>query len=899
MSFNIFDMEEYLEDASDEARDPVELLLSEFIDQARSNHAVSAEEFISRHPFLEAELRELLPMIEAVEDLKKPNHDSLPATFQINVPNQLGDYRIIREIGRGGMGIVYEAEQLSLGRHVALKLLPPTFQENERRLKRFQREAETAAKLHHNHIVQVFGVGHHDEYNYFVMQLIEGDSLERLIIHLAQQAFSEISDQAGHLESPPCDSESQLVTEEHNENSHSDNSNNADVSINDFDWNRIQKANANEWQPTFDVTYWRRLAILGHQVADALCYAHAHNVLHRDIKPANLLIDGQGDVWVTDFGLAKLEDAETISQSNDVVGTLRYMAPEQFQGTADARSDVYSLGMTLYEFITLKPGFDESEKHRLIHQILNVDPPRTRSVNSKVPRDLDTIVMKAIARNPADRYQSANAFASDLRRFLENRPIAARPISAVERVWRWSRKNPAIASLTSMVLIMLIAISITSSLAFFRTRDALNAERFKTQRLEASSKVGENLQLLFGNRSVTESNDPQSPGNSTDDPQKLITSVLDGLESQFEHQSELTKNYQELLALLNDFQAAEKEADLRKSQLRIQKSLEKIQSLIAERTELTSPQDVLRKLKKLRSFQMDDSKLFELSEVYFRLARDEFSEVSLNFSEQVTDPVQQALRETKIETGRNYLQNAMANLTQLEKKNPSKPEYQFLLARCHLELDQLSRFEDGEIRDDRSYDRAIEILEKLVASKYATQQYRRTLRDAYLMRQATDFLGNAESIQSLSNQKQIELTRMESRLKRALEISEQLSTSNPKDQSLQEGRIDALIQLGQIQLWRDESAIAKTSFNTALKIQNGLSKQNPTESEPTIKYAELCVRVAELLEREPPTVRNGYLFKAVRAVEILRQKDTDQKVLNRLSVAIQSEWSRPQVASPN
>ena len=209
------------------------------------------------------------------------------------------------------------------------------------------------------------------------------------------------------------------------------------------------------------------------QVAEALQYSHAQGVLHRDIKPSNLLLDLHGTVWVADFGLAKLADQVDLTHPGDVVGTWRYMAPERFGGVSDARSDVYSLGLTLYELLALRPSVRRLDPGGVDRQVSFGVPPRPRKVNPEVPRDLETIVLKAIEREPAERYQSAAELSDDLKRFLEDRPIRARRCSPGERVWRWARRNPAIASLGASVALLLAALAVGSTLAAIW----LNAER--------------------------------------------------------------------------------------------------------------------------------------------------------------------------------------------------------------------------------------------------------------------------------------------------------------------------------------------------------------------------------------------------------------------------------------
>src|SRR5207245_11449652 len=161
--------------------------------------------------------------------------------------------------------------------------------------------------------------------------------------------------------------------------------------------------------------------------------AHHHGVLRGDVKPAKLLLDSQGAVWVTDFGLAKAEGMDDLTHTGDIVGTLRYLAPERLQGQSDPRGDVYSLGLTLYELLTLRPAFQDSDRARLIAQTENQTPPRPRQIDARIPRDLETVVLRAMAREPGDRYATAEALAEDLRRFLADRPIRARRSTVLEQ----------------------------------------------------------------------------------------------------------------------------------------------------------------------------------------------------------------------------------------------------------------------------------------------------------------------------------------------------------------------------------------------------------------------------------------------------------------------------------
>jgi WD40 repeat protein len=192
------------------------------------------------------------------------------------------------------------------------------------------------------------------------------------------------------------------------------------------------------------------------QVADALAYAHRQGILHRDIKPSNLLLDQQGTVWVTDFGLAKAEGADDLTQTGDIVGTVRFMAPERFDGRSLPQGDVYALGGTLYELLTLRPAFDDVNKARLVEKVLHEPPVRPRKLDPRIPRDLETVVLKRLAKDPAERYATAEALAEDLKRFLADRPIRARRSTVAEQLRRWCRRNPAVAALLGAVALSLL-----------------------------------------------------------------------------------------------------------------------------------------------------------------------------------------------------------------------------------------------------------------------------------------------------------------------------------------------------------------------------------------------------------------------------------------------------------
>ena len=225
--------------------------------------------------------------------------------------------------------------------------------------------------------------------------------------------------------------------------------------------------------------YYREVARLGAQVADALAYAHKRGILHRDIKPPNLILDPLGNIWITDFGLAKLEEVDDVSQSHDIAGTLRYMAPERLRGISTAQCDLYALGTTLYEMLTLRPPFEGQDQLQLIRQIENDAPVPPRQLERHIPRDLETIVLKALAKNPNDRFDTAEQMAGELRLFVENRPIRSRPIPFYQQFWRWCRRNPGLAGANITAAVLTTILAIVSTLAAFSLARAEHKTRLQ------------------------------------------------------------------------------------------------------------------------------------------------------------------------------------------------------------------------------------------------------------------------------------------------------------------------------------------------------------------------------------------------------------------------------------
>jgi eukaryotic-like serine/threonine-protein kinase len=371
--------------------------VADLADRIARGEAIDLGSFGAAHSGGSEALQRLLPAIRWLSELGDGDPAGGDLAWLARPADVLGDFRIGREIGRGGIGVVYEARQLSLGRLVALKVLPPSSRLDPRQLRRFETEAQAAAALQHPNIVPVFAYGNESGVPYLAMRLIEGRNLAEVVRDLRRRNGSGL---------PP-----------------------------------------------------REAAELARQAAEALDYAHRHDVLHRDIKPSNFLVDEDHRLWIADFGLARVRGDSDLTASGDVLGTLRYLSPEQAKGrrgVVDGRTDVYALGATLYELLTLRPVFDGDDRAELLIRIALEEPRFSRKLDAAIPLDLKTIVLKAMAKDPAERYATAGELAGDLALFLADQPIRARPPTAVARASRWARRHwKAVAAAGLMAAVLL------------------------------------------------------------------------------------------------------------------------------------------------------------------------------------------------------------------------------------------------------------------------------------------------------------------------------------------------------------------------------------------------------------------------------------------------------------
>ncbi|HEY1859114.1 MAG TPA: serine/threonine-protein kinase, partial [Gemmataceae bacterium] len=459
------------------------------------------EEYARRYPQLAAVLPQVLPALRVMRSLSHAVEPSTPTFGHPVLSGQIGDFRLLREIGHGGMGVVYEAEQVSLGRRVALKVLPFANALDAKQLQRFKNEAHAAAQLHHNNIVPVFAVGYERGVHYYAMQFIDGQTLAALIHELRRSAGLESQElpfhptstaQAAHnvvngsasQPSPISDDASFLLSTP------------TVPEATAADCPRTAAATLVTDHSTRRSTFYRTVATLGKQAAEALEHAHQLGVVHRDIKPANLLIDGRGHVWVADFGLARFQREGELTLSGDLLGTLRYMSPEQAlaqRGLVDHRTDVYSLGATLYEMLTLHPVWEGTDRRELLRQIAWEDPRLPRRLNKDIPAEMETIILKALAKEPGERYATAQEFADDLQRFLDDKPVLAQRPNLLQRTTKWVRRHRGFVGAMFCLFVMALAGSVATTVLVLmeqqRTDAAYRAEATQRERAEVNLRL--------------------------------------------------------------------------------------------------------------------------------------------------------------------------------------------------------------------------------------------------------------------------------------------------------------------------------------------------------------------------------------------------------------------------
>jgi serine/threonine protein kinase len=424
-------------------------LAEEFTSRIREGKPPVIEEYVNRHPQLAGRIRELFPTLMLLEGIAATGGSASTQAMlsPLSADSVFGSYHIKREIGRGGMGIVYEAVHVLLEKRVALKMLPVRTLAGADQLERFFREARMAAGLRHTNIVPVFDVGQVAGTPYYTMQYIEGSGLDQTL-RIMQTTGSGRVDQSA----------------------------------------RIQAGLPGRFED-----YFRWVSVIGIQAAEGLAYAHERKIIHRDIKPSNLLLDKEGVLWIADFGLARKIEDPVMTQSGTMLGTPRYMSPEQAESArrpVDQRSDIYSLGATLYELLTYRPVFDGKTPQEVLSQIITREPVAPRRLNPEIPADLAVIVMKAMAKRPEDRYQAARELADDLNCWQKMEPIKARPIGLLGRTIRWCRRNPRIPAMlksTAEILIFFPEIYLIKKIRYRKTHQKIRSPFTRAELIAAIS----------------------------------------------------------------------------------------------------------------------------------------------------------------------------------------------------------------------------------------------------------------------------------------------------------------------------------------------------------------------------------------------------------------------------
>ncbi|MGB4741607.1 MAG: serine/threonine-protein kinase [Fuerstiella sp.] len=399
---------QHSDDVDLRARQPVEILATQFVEELRAGKRPSVESYAQKFPVHAATIRESFPVLALLEQTRIQTE---AAAFRTNMPEKfpfkkLGRCELLCEIGRGGMGVVFQAREVDSNHIVAVKLLPWRVSVVPEWQKRFEEEARTTAKLRHRNIVPVFRFGQEHGFCYFVMQFVNGIGLDVIIRRLREVDGVLYQDEIERMESakPAGFVSSVAMTAIRPE-----------TDIDNIEEPRRKRLTRTSWKS------FTQIAI---QTAQALRHAHNEGILHNDIKPGNVLLDGGGRVWITDFGLSQPINSNG-SETARVMGTLRYMAPERLLGSHDARSDIYSLGITLYELLTLRPAFAAGNEDDMMSQILDKTPVPPREIEKQIPKGLGTIVLNCISPNPMHRYPHAEALLTDLLKFSNDQKVAS------------------------------------------------------------------------------------------------------------------------------------------------------------------------------------------------------------------------------------------------------------------------------------------------------------------------------------------------------------------------------------------------------------------------------------------------------------------------------------------
>ena len=921
-------------------------LAEEYLDRLRRGERPPIAEYAQRHPELAERINEIFPTLGLVE-LFKPDSGEVtgdrlaePVVTAAGLPRErLGEFRILREVARGGMGVVYEAEQESLGRHVALKVLSGSRLADPKLVARFEREAKAAARLHHTNIVPVFEVGREGNVWFYVMQFIQGQGLDLVINELrrfrdasrpGQGAQDRARPAAGFgISGAPRVPSSQArqvelvarslvsgrfasenpdsgATDPPSNPSSSPVSAATDVLIESIEADVTNDNGAAGAEPADGIAdgssarspmlpggaqlstvesgyrpYQLSVARIGQQASQALAYAHSRGIIHRDIKPANLLLDTAGVVWLTDFGLVK-DHSGGLTEPGAVVGTLRYMAPERFQGQADARADIYALGLTLYELLALQPAFAAHDRLQVIDQIKNQDPKRLRDFDARIPRDLETIVMKAIDKEPARRYQTAAELADDLRRFTDDQPILARKSTTLERIVRWHRRNRMVAALLSTLLVVLSSGLIGMTWLYRRAenerqRAEVNFRDAQTAVDDYLTKVSQKLldvpglqplrkELLetalkyYQNFIVQHAHDPLLRSDLANTYERvgtindLIGARPDALEAhqraidiraalareypkRFRLQQDFSKSYDQIGVLLRVMGRMD-EADQAH-----RRSTAILELLIAAHPDVFSlQQDLARSYNNLGLLQKTIGRTAEAERSYRRaieiiepwISRDlpEFADSWQSLAKSYTNLGSLRGMTGNMVEARQWFQKAIPVFESLTQAYPNDTSFRQDLAKTHNNIGVLQSM-TGEVKGtERSYRQAIEIQERLVQEHPSVIEFQedlaKTCTDLGILLAPTDRPEAARWYQH------------------AIDIQEPLVRAHPQVVSFEQDLARSYSVLGMLQTESGLKTVAMASLERAITIQRRLVRDHPKISENAHDLSSSAINMGKL-----------------------------------------------------
>lgn len=601
-------------------------IIDTYLDAYRKGVAPQPDVFAQQYPEAKAELLAMLQAVVSMEEFGKTKKTRhLDSIPELPAPEALGEFKITSRLGAGGMGTVYEALQLSLNRTVAIKILAPLWSADDELIKKFEQESQVIARLHHPNIVQVFGAGFERGYHFYVMELIDG---------------KEISQQA------------------------------------------IKRC-----YPTESLS--RAVAKIGLQATQALAYAHACKVLHRDIKPSNILLDQEGALHISDFGLATIldENDQALLASRLNFGSLPYMAPECLSGKPPSyASDQYSLGLTLYDLMVGHPSFGGGNPASITDQIRN---QRFAEIET-IDENLKQILLKSLRYQPEDRYASLEEMAEDLKRYLDNLPIRARPVSWSQQVWLWAKRRPAIAGLSMLVTLLLIAWITSLTTGYLRLEKAL-------KQAEQNAQVADHaLSAVFHYSS-------ELPGTQN-------AQLLQNLLPYYEMISS-----QERLA---NHKIAEANRILGKIALRGSKP--QLAELAFRRTLAITRLAADRNL--LASALQAQGRKEEAQRIWREISKGRDSE-AVKACRALAGPLRPMPGQEQVvpQSGKpQELEHAMDILIGLLKANPQNPDYRFLLASILSEEPDLAK----RLPEKTNKDLGLEMLQKLVAEYPQQSAYR-------------------------------------------------------------------------------------------------------------------------------------------------------------------------------